>query len=99
MSGSHVLVTFDDLSNMATRLSGEGEAIGSQLTKLLDEVRVLVESGWQGQTAAAFEALYTTATESWKEVETALVGMSGLVRNIANQYQEQEDALTSMLSV
>lgn len=98
MSGSHLLVTFDDLSNMATRLSSEGEAIGTQLTKLLDEVRVLVESGWQGQTAAAFEGLYTVATESWKEVETALVGMSGLVHNIANQYQEQEDALTSMLN-
>lgn len=98
MPGSHVLVTFDDLSTMANRLSTEGEAIGTQLTRLLEEVRVLVESGWQGQTAAAFEALYAVATESWKEVETALVGMSGLVHNIANQYQEQEDALTSMLS-
>lgn len=98
MSGAHLLVTFDDLSDMANRLSTEGEAIGTQLTRLLDEVRVLVESGWQGQTAVAFESLYTVATESWREVETALVGMSGLVRNIAGQYQEQEDALTSMLN-
>lgn len=98
MSGNHVLVTFEDLSNMATRLEGEGEAIGTQLARLLDEVRVLVESGWQGQSAAAFEALYTSATNNWSEVETALVGMSGLVRNIAAQYQDQEDSLTSMLS-
>lgn len=98
MSGNHVLVTFEDLTNMAARLEGEGEAIGTQLARLLDEVRALVESGWQGQSASAFEVLYTSATTNWSEVETALVGMANLVRTIATQYQDQEDSLTSMLS-
>ena len=98
MSGSHVLVTFGDITAMSSRLASEGEAIGGQLDALLASVRSMVESGWQGQAALAFEDLYANATAAWREIETALVGMGGLLDNVAARYEEQEASLVASFS-
>lgn len=98
MSGSNVLVTFDELQAMASRLHQDGGAIGQQLDSLLTGVQSMVESGWQGQASAAFHGLYANATTSWKQVETALLEMSELLRGIGTQYQEHERAIASTLA-
>ena len=98
MTATNILVTFEDISAMASRLQAEGGAIASQLDSLLGSVQAMVESGWQGQAAGAFHGLYANATQGWKEVETALVGMSELLRNIGNQYQEQESTIAASLA-
>ena len=98
MTATNILVTFEDISAMASRLQAEGGAIASQLDSLLGSVQAMVESGWQGQAAGAFHGLYANATQGWKEVETALVGMSELLRNIGNQYQEQESSIAASLA-
>ena len=98
MSSNNVLVTFEELSSMAARLQAEGGAIAGQLDSLLSSVQTLVESGWQGQAAGAFHTLYSGATQSWKGVETALIGMSDLLRNIGTQYQDQEATIAASLA-
>jgi len=97
MNSANILVTFEDLQAMAGRLQSEGGAIATQLDSLLDAVLALVESGWRGQAAGAFGGLYADATQGWKEVETALVGMAELLRGIGNQYESQESAIASSL--
>ena len=97
MSANNILVTFEDLTSMSSRLQAEGGAIAAQLDSLLEQVRAMVESGWRGQAAGAFGGLYANATQGWKEVETALVGMADLLRNIATQYQEQESTIAASL--
>lgn len=98
MSSNNVLVTFEELSSTAARLQAEGGAIAGQLDSLLTSVQTLVEGGWQGQAAGSFHTLYSNATQSWKGVETALVGMADMLRNIANQYQEQEATIAASLA-
>lgn len=98
MSSNNILVTFEDLTSMASRLQAEGGAIATQLDSLLDQVHAMVESGWRGQAAGAFGGLYASATQGWKEVETALVGMADLLRNIGTQYQEQESTIAASLA-
>ncbi|MFP5322091.1 MAG: WXG100 family type VII secretion target [Acidimicrobiia bacterium] len=93
-----ILVTFEDIQAMAGRLQAEGGAIAAQLDSLLDAVHSLVESGWRGQAAGAFGGLYANATQGWKEVETALVGMAELLRGIGGQYESQEAAIASSLA-
>lgn len=98
MSSNNILVTFEELHSMASRLQSEGGAIAGQLDSLLDAVQALVESGWRGQAAGAFHGMYANATQGWKQVETSLVQMSELLRNIGNQYQDQEAAIASSLA-
>lgn len=98
MSSNNILVTFEDLTSMASRLQAEGAAIATQLDSLLDQVHAMVDSGWRGQAAGAFGGLYANATQGWKEVETALIGMADLLRNIGNQYQEQESTIAASLA-
>lgn len=98
MTLNHVLVTFEDITAMASRLQSEGGAIAGQLDSLLASVAAMVESGWRGQAAGAFHGLYANANQGWKEVETALVGMAEMLRNIGNQYQEQESSIAASLS-
>jgi WXG100 family type VII secretion target len=98
MSSNNILVTFEELQSMASRLQTEGGAIASQLDSLLDAVQAMVENGWRGQAAGAFHTLYANANQGWKEVETALVQMSELLRNIGNQYQDQEASIASSLA-
>lgn len=98
MSANTILVTFEELASMAARLQAEGGAIAGQLDALLSSVQGLVDSGWRGQAAGSFHTLYSGATQSWKGVEAALVGMSDLLRNIGNQYQEQEVAIAASLA-
>lgn len=98
MTSNNILVTFEDITTMASRLQSEGGAIAAQLDSLLDAVHGMVETGWRGQAAGAFGGLYASATHGWKEVETALVGMAELLRSIGVQYQEQESAIASSLA-
>jgi WXG100 family type VII secretion target len=98
MSSNNILVTFEDLGAMAARLRNEGGAIATQLDSLLDSVQTMVDNGWRGQAAGAFHALYASATQGWKEVETALVGMGEMLQRIQTQYQEQESSIAASLS-
>ncbi len=98
MSASNILVTFEDIQAMASRLESEGGAIATQLDSLLDAVAAMVESGWRGQAAGAFHGLYANATTGWKEVETALVGMATMLRNIGQQYEQQESSIAASLN-
>ena len=98
MTSTNILVTFEDITAMASRLQAEGGAIATQLDSLLGSVQAMVESGWRGHAAGAFGGLYANATQGWKEVETALIGMADLLRNIGNQYQEQESTIAASLA-
>ncbi|MDZ7674109.1 MAG: WXG100 family type VII secretion target [Acidimicrobiales bacterium] len=98
MASNNILVTFEDIQSMASRLQSEGGAIAAQLDSLLDAVAAMVESGWQGQAAGAFHGLYANATQGWKEVETALVGMAEMLRRIGAQYQDQESSIAASLN-
>lgn len=98
MSSNNILVTFEDLQSMASRLQSEGGAIASQLDSLLTAVQSLVESGWRGQAAGAFHGMYADATQGWKQVETSLVQISDLLRHIGEQYESQEASIASSLA-
>ena len=98
MTSNNILVTFEDIGAMAGRLRNEGGAIAGQLDSLLDSVQAMVESGWRGQAAGAFHGLYANATQGWKEVETALVGMAEMLDNIGSQYEQQESSIAASLN-
>lgn len=98
MAANNVLVTFEEINSMAGQLRNGGDAIGQQLTSLLNAVQALVNSGWRGQAAGAFETLFTNANAGWKEVETSLVGMAEMLQGIGTQYQEQESSIASRLA-
>ena len=98
MSSNNILVTFEDLQSMSSRLQAEGGAIASQLDSLLTAVQALVENGWRGQAAGAFHGMYANATQGWKQVETSLVQMSELLRGIGDQYEAQEASIASSLA-
>ncbi len=98
MTSNNILVTFEDIQTMAGRLRNEGGAIASQLDSLLAAVQAMVESGWRGQAAGAFHGLYANATQGWKDVETALVGMADMLRSIGEQYEAQESSIAASLN-
>lgn len=98
MTSNNILVTFEDITAMAGRLRNEGGAIAGQLDSLLAAVQAMVESGWRGQAAGAFHGLYANATQGWKEVETALVGMAEMLNNIGSQYEQQESSIAASLN-
>lgn len=98
MSSNNILVTFEDLQSMASRLQTEGGSIATQLDSLLTAVQALVEHGWRGQAAVAFHGMYADATQGWKQVETSLVQMSELLRSIGEQYEAQEATIASSLA-
>jgi len=88
MSG-RLTVTSGELRATAGDMRGTASNIAQEFNRMMGKVQELTGS-WTGQGASAFNGYYDQFNQSWGKCQEALDGVSRLLENAANAYDEAE---------
>ena len=72
------------------------EDVGSQFSTLQGKV-LGVANEWTGQAASSFQALYDEWNKGAAQIQEALAGISQLLSNAANTYDQAESSIKSTM--
>lgn len=88
-----IRVNSEDLARTAAQLRVGAAEIDSHLNAMRTQVQSLVNGGWQGAAAAAFDGLYQQWGTSAVRLREALDGISRLLANASADYAITEQRI------
>lgn len=90
---AEVRVSSEALSGASSQLAAGAESIESELQNLKSLVEGLVGSDWSGAASESFHELFGQWDSSAIQLKDALLGLSELLEQTAQTYEEQESGL------
>lgn len=94
---SLIKVTSEELHTLSSNVQSGSNSIQDQLSRMQNEVLGVVGGEWQGAASGQFHSLWEEWQRSAAGLKDALDGISRLLANAGQQYQNTEDAIrTSM---
>ena len=88
-----IKVTSEELRNVSGNLSAGSGTVTEQLEAMKRQVDTLVASNWQGAASASFTDMYTQWNTSAGQLRDALTGISTMLSNSAQAYEDTERGL------
>jgi WXG100 family type VII secretion target len=97
MPAGSIRVTSADLEAVSKQLQSGAASINDQASQLKSAVDNLLANGWQSTAAGQFETMYNEWNQSATGLNNALTGISQLLQNAAQAYDQTEEAIAKSM--
>ena len=90
-----VRVTPEDLRAVSSNLNTGADSINEQLGQMRNQVQGLVDGQWEGAASQSFRDMYEKWNTSAANLHEALMGISNLLGDTGNVYDQTEQDLAN----
>jgi len=94
---STIKVTSEQLESTASSLASGEQEITGKLGQLQSMVQTLVDADWQGAASNSFHELWQQWHSGATQIQEALIGISRMLGQTGQVYQQTEDKLAAQL--
>ncbi len=94
---STIKVTSEQLESTASSLASGEQEISGKLGQLHSMVQALVDADWQGCASNSFQELWQQWHSGATQIQQALLGISQMLGQAGQVYQQTEDKLAAQL--
>lgn len=90
-------VTSEELQRLSQSIQTGSDSIQEQLSRMHSEVEPLVAGDWQGAASTRFHSLWDEWNNSAKGLQDSLNGISKLLANAGQAYEQTEQQIKSSM--